>query len=240
MVPRYARLTAASGRDFGGSRFRRDGVDYRTGTDGFGGKFEVISLVTPDSYVSSALSLNHYTNYSGGQDVGEFLVYERTLSEENVKLIEAYLRNKWFGDALPVGYRPAEVSSLEVSDGATLSVCGNAPLMVGSLSGGGSIEGEVSLAGGEFVVAVSSDGSVQTLTVGGVDLTAAATLSFVGAVKRPAAWDHVILSSQSIRAGDPVNWSITGLAGNRDCQLVTIDGALVARVFKRGLLLVVQ
>lgn len=239
-VPRYVRLEAGSSRDFGGSRFRRDGVAFRTGSDGFGGKYEVISLVTPDAYVSSALSLNHYAKYTGGQDIGEAIVYERALSEESVKFIEAYLRNKWFGDPLPCGYRRARVASLDVAEGATVTLCGNAPLTVGTISGAGVVDGAVSLDGGELTVTVPDDGSAPTLTLGAVRLDDAVTVRFCGAVKKLAVGEHVLIVSASIRAGDPVSWPVDGLPVNRRCVLRAVDGALVAQVCKAGMVVHVR
>lgn len=239
LVPRYIRLSATSSRDFGGTRFRRDGTDYRTGEDGFGGKYEVISLVTPDAFTSGALSLNHYDNYSGGQDIGEAIIYERALSEENVKLIEAYLRNKWFGDPFPCGYRPAHVASIDVADGATVSVCGNAPLTVGALAGAGTIDGVVSLGDGTMSVTVAEDGSIPMLTVGDIDLTGAATVNFGGAVNKLAIGDHVLISSASIKAGASVAWTVSGLR-RRSCSLVAIDGALIAKVMPKGSVVVLR
>ena len=240
LVPRYARLASSSKREFGGSRFRLDGVAKYTGTDGFGGKYEVVSLVTPDAYVSSALSINHYANYSGGQDVGEAIIYGRILSEENVKLVEAYLRNKWFGDALPNGYRPACVSSLDVAEGATVTLCGNAPLTVGTLSGGGAVEGAVSIGDGEMVVKVANDGSTSVLTLGSIDLTGAASLRFDGSVEKLTVGDHVVISSASINAGDLVAWTASGLPKKFSCTLKAVDGALVATIQKMGFALVVH
>ncbi len=233
-VPRYVRLAASSSRDFGGTRFRRDGVDFRTGSDGFGGKYEVISLVTPDAYVSSALSLNHYANYSGGQDIGEAIIYGRMLSEENVKLVETYLRNKWFGDALPCGYRQARVASLDVAAGAMVSLCGNAPLVVGTISGGGIVDGSVSLDGGELSVTVSDGGSVPTLTLGAIGLTDSVLVRFDGMVKNLAVGDYVLIRSESIKAGNAVAWMVNGLPANRRCVLRAVDGALVAQICKAG------
>ena len=200
----------------------------------------MISLVTPDAYVSSALSLNHYAKYTGGQDIGEAIVYERALSEESVKFIEAYLRNKWFGDPLPCGYRRARVASLDVAEGATVTLCGNAPLTVGTISGAGVVDGAVSLDGGELTVTVPDDGSAPTLTLGAVRLDDAVTVRFCGAVKKLAVGEHVLIVSASIRAGDPVSWPVDGLPVNRRCVLRAVDGALVAQVCKAGMVVHVR
>ena len=121
-----------------------------------------------------------------------------------------------------------------------MTLCGNAPLTVGTLSGGGAVEGAVSIGDGEMVVKVANDGSTSVLTLGSIDLTGAASLRFDGSVEKLTVGDHVVISSASINAGDLVAWTASGLPKKFSCTLKAVDGALVATIQKMGFALVVH
>lgn len=101
----------------------------------------------------------NYCYHCGRQRLGEVLVYDRSLSSDEVVKVEAYLKAKW-------GYTQKSVTngtSVELAAGATLATTGSQ--YVDTLSGEGDVAGDVTVR--NFVADAESDGfSVSgTLTV---------------------------------------------------------------------------
>ena len=229
--PRYLQYGLYQNNYPGGTSWRVNGVEVNSRATGLSGSFDLVVVRTPDAFGCNALSAWNYSFECGGQEIGEIIYWDRMLTDEETLRVEAYLREKWFGDALPEDFTGASAGAIEVASGATLRVEGGAPLAVKSISGGGAVEGGVVLGNdSDIVVPVAADGSTPTLTLGSVNVGCGANLSFTGTVRKLAVGEHVIVSSPAIHAGDAVGWSVSGLTANRTCVLKAVEGALVADV----------
>lgn len=103
------------------------------------GGYQVVSLVTaPDNVTiyssgsgsASAFAVDRYEpgvlNLTGGQRLGEVLIFNRVLTDQERRDVEAYLQRKWF-NRLPGGYvgSEAKVGQLALT-GGTLAFASNA------------------------------------------------------------------------------------------------------------------
>lgn len=178
-----------------GWRYSRNGTSYNPLTTGLSGSFDTVSLVAYENFGIAGFSgLNSTQQYAGGEQIGEYLAWERGLSPEQVRDVEAYLNYKWFGKTTP-GYDGALVGSLSVVSGATVRVIGGAPLMVGGLTLGGTVEGSIVFAAGsELFIDVASDGSTVTQDVGDWDFSQGGTIGFSGDAGKLAVGRHVIFT----------------------------------------------
>ena len=89
--------------------------------------FQVVALQVPASAVD-ALGASFNPAYAGGFRFVEVALYNRPLSEEQIRDVQAYLSAKWMGRALP-GYSPVgeaahvpSVQDLTVASGAAIDV----------------------------------------------------------------------------------------------------------------------
>ena len=222
-------------------RWRLNGADVANATStGFSGGYDLVSMASSGDFGMNGLNACHYGTRSGGQELGEQLFFDETLSSEQVLAIEAYLRAKWFGTETD-GYRGSRMRSLDVAAGAEVAVCGNVPLKTARLSGSGVIDGGVAIDdGGVFGVTVAADGSVDALTVGEIDLSGDVTVVFSGDANDLVTGRTVLISSASIKAGTICSWSVPAQPAKRFITLSVIDGALVMDVAKKGLVLSVR
>ncbi len=154
---------------------------------GFAGDWEIVSLVPNADYGlmnATGLGMNdaRVSGVSGGFKVAEMLYFDKVLTLDETKLVEAYLNAKWFGasargfngasgvgrmrirwmvDGTPVGARMA----VEVADGETLTIDrlqgGRGPDAALEKTGAGTLEiGDASAYGG----AVELDGGTLAFT----------------------------------------------------------------------------
>jgi hypothetical protein len=110
---------------------------------GLTGGYQLMSLVTADRATASAFAADRFAGAdaarmarTGGQRLAEVLVYNRVLSDQERRDVEAYLSRKWFG-RLPQGYAGAgvEIARAEFAGGALRSEDAAAPVVVRSLQG---------------------------------------------------------------------------------------------------------
>ena len=221
-------------------RSRVNGVDGLPVFQTFSGGYDLVSLATVDCFGMNGLCACHYGNRSGGQELGEQMFFEESLSREQVLSVESYLKRKWYGVEEP-GFRGASAASLAVADGATVAVYGNSPFTVGALSGSGTVNGAVRLAdNGVISVVVADDGSVEVLNVGSLALGDAATVAFSGDVRKLARGGHEILRSESIEGMSGCTWTATGLPAARTVSVSATADALVVDVGFAGLVITVD
>ena len=215
-------------------RWRINGSDIANPTTtGFSGGYDLVSMACIEDFGMDGLGACHYGKRTGGQEFGEELFFDETLSQEQVLEIEAYLNEKWFG-VQTAGYRGSALKSLDVASGATVAVCGNAPLKVAALSGAGTVGGAVEIAeGGNFVVHIAQDGSISPLTIESLNLTGNVAVTFDGDGSRLGPGSYVLISSPSISAGDTCAWT-SPRAGHRMTRLVAGDGVLTLNVLQKG------
>lgn len=193
---------------------------------------------------TSALACIHYNDYTGGQKLGEVILYTRHLAKEEVADIEAYLMNKWFGK-IPSGYNQAVFGDLVVENGATFTSVGNnlVPVVVNSVSGGGVIDADIAFSTGtpDFTVTIDADGDVGCITLTGtVDLSNGGTIRVIGDLNNVEHGRYTILESQSIAAGQ--NWTLE-FVGEKHSKTATLkieDGRLSIGVFPAGTAIIIR
>lgn len=114
--------------------------------------FQVLALRVPGSFLN-AVGGTFSAHFAGGFMLAELALWDRPLTETEMRDASAYLSAKWFKRTIP-GYTPppdqsgiADVQSLEVTAETTLAIPSNATLRVGALtasaplhlSGGGTL-----------------------------------------------------------------------------------------------------
>ena len=129
--------------------------------------FHVISFASTVPVTAAAFArIGSDVVYSGGQRLGEVLIYTNTLSEASRQSIREYLTAKWMAGG--TGTRPLD--RLDVAAGGLVAVPAGR-LAVGTLTGAGTVTALGVTAAGT-VSAGDADGAVATLTVnGGLALT---------------------------------------------------------------------
>ena len=113
---------------------------------GYDGKWEVLSLKGRSNGITArgigggdARSFMAWV--SSGQKVGEMLIYDRLLTDDEIALVEMYLERKWFSRSRPGWNGDVRLGALKVNDSAanqtvTLDVPAGATLSVGRVEGG--------------------------------------------------------------------------------------------------------
>ena len=186
------------------------------------------------------LAGGHYNYYTGGQEIGEYLIWDERLSDERVKMAEAYLKLKWFGEEIP-GYRKANVQSLEVVSGAEVEILGDA-LTVTKLVCGGKVTGNLVFSGAaELEVVVAADGTIAPIEIAGnINLPQSGTLKIKGSLESLVNGVYPIVVSSTLEKGafdvwtieteTPIRKLITLRVGNDSAQLVVADRGMTILV----------
>ncbi len=219
------------------SRMFVEGARVNAATDPLENEYSIISLSTFYLPIrTSAFACEHYNNTIGGQEIGEVMLYTRWLPDPEIKKVEAYLRDKWYGQST-AGVRPVSAGAIEVASGATLSVSGGAPVETAGLAGGGTVAGDVALAAGAVIRArVDASGEiVDTLSVtGSIDFSRGGTVVLEGDVSNIKAGEWTLVASPSIVAGSAAGWTCASTS-RHTMRVVARDGALVLRVAPKGM-----
>ena len=225
----------------GARRSRLNGEFMKPTTTGFSGGYDLVSLCLYDCFGASGIACCHYGHATGAMEFGEQMLFEETLSREQILNVEAYLRRKWFG-ADEVAYRGSRAKSLFVASGATVNIYGDSPLVVDSLSGAGEVNGSVEFAeDGELAVNVLADGSVECPAAPGLDLDAGGTVRFAGAVRNlPKPGRVVLIEGVSHADGPLAGWTVAPPIRSAVASLRVVDGNLVVDVVDRGLKVILR
>ena len=208
---------------------------------GFSGGYDIIALNTYLDFGARGLAGAHYNYYTGGQEIGEYLIWDERLSDERVKMAEAYLRNKWFGDEIP-GYRKARAQTLEVASGAEIEILGDA-LTVGRLSGGGVVTGRLALAEDlELEVVVGEDGTVPALALNGCGVwPQTGCVKITGRLERLANGIYPIVVSSVFEGLSLEGWTVETETPVRKLLTLRVNnGAAELVVSDRGMTLIVR
>ena len=205
---------------------------FTMGFSGRDSKFDIISISSAVNFEGSNFSQMHYAQNSCGMKIGEVLLYERRLPNETVKAIEAYLNKKWF-NAETKEFRPAVFKDLFVAKDSSLDIEGNHPITVESLSGAGTVNGDVAFNGnGKIFVNIDNEGNLDTnLKVNGnVDISKNGSVVISGNIGKLVAGSYPILSSSSILTEAAGEWNCTSPATSKHLRVSISDGVMSLNV----------
>ena len=140
------------------------------------------------------------SQFAGGVKLGEIILFDRALSDQEMDCVENYLAKKWFGIDVP-GYVSA-AGSVAVDPGAVLTVLGDG-FSAGELSGGGVVNGDVSLVpGGVIAAEFDGEGAVRTLTVNGTLTVGGGTVTVPAGAGSVEPGEYVVVSAAKIVKGE--------------------------------------
>ena len=210
----------------GATRVRLNGETV-TGTSAYyTGGTDLLTIQTYEQLIGNSISfgLCNGAVYGGGKMVGELIYYDRRLTDGETDRVAAYLNKKWFGVDTPA-FTPCCLAAANVRAGATLTVGGNAPLVVGSCGGAGTVDGSLAFAdGAEWTVTADSLGVSSALSVTGeLDVTGLSRLVVDGSTK-PATGSYTLVAASAV-SGD-----VSGVA----VDSTAATGRLIYRLQKRG------
>ena len=217
----------------GENRLNGNVVNY---TKGFLGQPEVFTVRATDTY--NLPFIGCYLNTEGGKKngevIGEVLLYNTALSDDDVKGIEAYLMGKWIG-RLPAGYADIRQSTVTGTGTVQVAVGAQRP----NFDRG--FEGTVSIASdGDFTMTIDTDtGKV----IGALDCPAA-TLSLpancsitVNLTRRlphgTPSRDYTLVDCAT--GADGVDWTfVSGENATSRCRFVKIGNKVIFRYVRPG------
>lgn len=97
--------------------------------------------------------------------LGEYLLYDRLLSEDEKRRTTAYLMNRWLGKAHPENDGSSSVKEMTVSDDSPIVIDTDCDIAIGAVAGG---NGTFSKSGaGEVTVLSASTNSAKSISVSG-------------------------------------------------------------------------
>ena len=205
------------------------------------GAYDVVSILSPYTMSCASIGCRGIRTTSGGLQMGELILYTKMLTADEAKRVDAYLNYKWFGRTPGAAFLPAQVGVLDVAEGATVVVDGNAPIVCSSLSGAGTVSGSVALAEDAVIeVPVNADGTVTgALTVSGdVDMSKGGVvrLTLHGSPLADGEW--LLVSSSAVDLGG--TWTIEGYTGTKVIHLSRRADGLWLSVKDRALIIIVR
>ena len=180
--------------------------------------------------VSHFGSYGQSSQFSGGVKIGEVILFDRPLTDREMASTEAYLAKKWFGIDTPEYLYSAD--DVSVATGAKLTVLGEG-FSATSLSGGGTIDGDVRLAdGGTIAIAVGEDGSAAALSINGTLSLGGGRIEIIGPEKNllPGEWTVITASKIENAEGE---WVLPS-SGRRNYSLAVSETSVRLFVRKRG------
>ena len=213
--------------------FRRNGVDIDPFTATFLKGDERVAYAHSEGRKIASLGTCGQSGESrGGLKYGEVIMFERRLTNDEITDVDAYLAKRWFGIDTP-GYGSA-AAAVTVAHGASLTVEGT-DFSATTLGGGGTITGDIELAsGGTLLAVVSSDGSVQTLSVTGTAKVNGGTVTLAGDVGAIKPGSYAILHADTLQDGGGT-W-IAPAKTSRNIFIVTVtDNSIILNVLVKGL-----
>ena len=189
---------------------------------------------------------------AGGLAYGEVLMYERILAMDEFNAVEAYLLKKWLNKDTP-GFRVANVGSLLVASGATMTLGDYAPVRgkdayvsggghvdARFVGGGGTVNGNVKLlSGGGLTAVVGEDGTVAELTVNGVaDLTAGGEVTFAGEVAKLLPGNYALLTAAPLLSGG--TWMCASPSRSLSTSVRVVGDSVMLNVSATGTTLILR
>jgi len=203
----------------------------------FSGGYDTIVYARPtETRIGGGLGFygigNAYgVNYSGGLAFGEVILCTNAVDEATLLHVEGYLRTKWYGTA-GCGFDSAG-TNVVVSTGSCYRQNGNVFVAYG-LGGGGTIDGDLTMTGGDFAATADAYGVPETLVVTGTaTLPAEGTVTLAGPVENLAEGDYVLLRANRIVCHD-FAWQLKAPT-RKVCRLAVENDAVVLSVYRNGL-----
>jgi len=220
---------------------RRNGVPVAPTSVGLSGGYDLVSFSTyPGGGIyTDGFAIDAY-NRTGGQRLGEVLIFDRALTYQERLDIEAYLMRKWFNVATP-GYETTAVGSLAVAADARVEIDGE--LSLDGLSGGGTVEGDLTLNDDAVITATAASGALSGLTVGGtVTVAGGGTVAVEGAADTLTSGLYAVLTCTSLVGADGwlAGWTLTGAPSRFAAKLVADGSHLYLRLTPKGTLMLMQ
>ena len=198
----------------------KNGATYINGqavngtTTGLSGGYQLVDIVTAGNTAANALAAgNSIPARTGGQQLGELIVYNTALTDAQRQAVEQYLDIKWFGE----GPLPAS-SPLSLASGATLDL-GGLSQAIGSLSNFNGSGGTVTNSGGyASTLTVGNDGTSTTFS--GLISDGANTV----ALTKTGGGTLTLTSANSYSGGTTISGGILNI--NADAALGAAAGAV--------------
>lgn len=216
---------------------RLNGAIVSATSAGLSGGYDLVSFSAYGGGVFAEAFANDRYNATGGQKLGEVLIYDRPLGRDERMDIEAYLLKKWFDVAMP-GYEDTVVGQLSVAAGASVAIEGT--LALDGLAGAGQVEGDVLLKDGAVVTVEVAGGALSLLSVTGeVTLEGGGTVELVGEVGSLTYGRYPFLSFGSLAGGEffPGQWTVTGAPEKFGVALKSDATQLSVQLMPRGTLI---
>lgn len=211
-----------------------------TSDAGLSGAYDLVSFSTLGGAVcAEAFAVDNFGT-TGGQQLGEVLIYDRPLTYQERLDTEAYLMKKWFNVAMP-GYETTAVGALAVAADAQVEISG--ALAVDGLSGSGSVEGDLTLNDGAVITAAAADGALSGLTVSGtVTIAGGGTVAVEGEPDTLTSGLYAVLTCTSLSGADGwlSGWSLTGVPSRFAAKLVADGSRLYLRLTPKGTLMLMR
>lgn len=221
---------------------------------GFTDDYETFAFSSGCGRKTDAIALyGQGASYTGGFECGEVLIYPQTFTAAEVDRTEAYLVKRWFDRDTP-GLM-ASCGTLDVAEGATVKLVtqrvadvadfsfpfGVGAMTVGTVSGGGVVEGDLKLTDG-FAANVKADGSVPSLTVNGtLTVPTAGVLTLTDPDGKIKVGTHVLAAATALDAADVLVWTVvTDSRRRRNYRIYVEDNALMLEVSPCGMMLLVK
>ena len=117
-----------------------NGVLVNTETAGLSGGYQVLFMTWNSGTFADGFAFDRtaFADRYGGQRLAEFIAYDRVLTDSERLATDAYLNQKWFGQATAGYSRPATQTGVILREGAVLAMNGTEQ-SVTSLSGVGTV-----------------------------------------------------------------------------------------------------
>jgi RNA polymerase sigma-70 factor (ECF subfamily) len=233
-------LTASAALQLRMGEARLNGAPVTATAAGLSGGFDLVSFSAYGNGVYADAFANDAYGATGGQKLGEALVYDRPLGWDERMRVEAYLLQKWFGVTVP-GYEPTEVGRLAVAAGARVEIDG--ALAVDGLAGAGTVGGDLTLRDGAVVTVAVAGGGLSVLTVEGrLTLEGGGTVALTGDVDSLTAGRYPFLGFGSLAGGGfyPGQWTVAGAPERFGASLKSGGGQFAMQFMPKGTILTIR
>ena len=172
------------------------------------------------------------TQYAGGEPNELVLVWSPQFNGTS-RMVK-----KWFNIDTP-GYDAPSAGTLRVASGAKVTLLGDEAISATTISGGGTVDGDLVLSGEGIDLEIGAGGTLPCFTVtGAADLSNGGTVTISGRFRDLQPGAYTILSASSLSFGG--EWSVSAATTARTFGLERAGDTLVLKVFKNGAVLFIE